>query len=922
MFAKSKRTLALLAIGLLLLIGSSVGAQEARLTSNSLDDHLISKLQVSLQRLIAEYNGSGTYSRVAPSFELTRQFERLQNGGTRPSLRIFDNKVQIVVETHQNSNLNSIMSWIDAHSGSVEVEARGSIQALVPVPHLEALSQLSDVSFVRLPIRMAPRQQSTAAAAQGNRVTEGVNVLGSDIWNNAGLDGEGVDVGIIDQFGRYRELMGRELPNSENVTIRSFASHGEIFDPDVPEEFQSHGTSVAEIIYDIAPGASHHIAYFDTLVEFVEAADWMMDEGVDVVNTSLGFDSGCFQEGDGLFEPVFDDAHDSGITWASASGNEADIHYLDMYSDPDNDTRHNFSGDDEGNSVETLLTELELSDGSVVATAEFFVIYSWDASCTNATDDYEMVLMREVNGFLEVVPEDNMFSDWYFEPGRPIKFFFGFYDYDPSRVGERETFHLGFRKINPIAEDTRIMALHYGCLCFSIEYLNIAGSVGILEPGVSPHVIGVGAAHHSATACPQNPSAGFFCPDGRLLFYSSQGPSKDGRQKPELTAPTHVSTVTSGSYTGDGFNDNPGFTGTSASTPHVSGAAALAIQALREQDMGTSPEEVLSFLQSRAEDLGEPGIDNAYGAGIVNLGQPPIDLQANAPVIHGINPASGLQGANLTATISGDNLDRVSDVAISGAGVSAEIVSETFSTLSLMIEISADADPGQRSVVLTTSTESVQNDDVVFTVVRGPTLEVNPEGINFSATTGEENPEARDLTINNIGGGGFNWTASADVSWITIDPAMGTLDDDTSAQTATVSVDIAGLEAGVHEGSITVDSPDALNGPITIPVTLSLEQGEEPPPIEDGSLLALKFIELEFANASDWTRNVMGGCVIYTNISENASPLNVTLPDGTVNEFSIAAGNKVIVCVDVVHIDTSAADVGESEPEPEEDDSE
>ena len=54
--------------------------------------------------------------------------------------------------------------------------------------------------------------------------------------------------------------------------------------------------------------------------------------------------------------------------------------------------------------------------------------------------------------------------------------------------------------------------------------------------------------------------------DDSLASYSSQGPSNDGRLKPELSGPAGVS---SASYA-------PGvFDGTSASTPHVAGAAAL-----------------------------------------------------------------------------------------------------------------------------------------------------------------------------------------------------------------------------------------------------------------------------------------------------------------------------------------------------------
>jgi pSer/pThr/pTyr-binding forkhead associated (FHA) protein len=98
--------------------------------------------------------------------------------------------------------------------------------------------------------------------------------------------------------------------------------------------------------------------------------------------------------------------------------------------------------------------------------------------------------------------------------------------------------------------------------------------------------------------------------DDHLASYSSQGPSNDGRLKPELSAPAGVS---SASYAPEVFH------GTSASTPHVAGAAALVWSAFPE----TSAQQVRDFLQAHALDLGLPGPDNAYGYGRLSLPAPP-----------------------------------------------------------------------------------------------------------------------------------------------------------------------------------------------------------------------------------------------------------------------------------------------------------
>jgi subtilisin family serine protease len=130
----------------------------------------------------------------------------------------------------------------------------------------------------------------------------------------------------------------------------------------------------------------------------------------------------------------------------------------------------------------------------------------------------------------------------------------------------------------------------------------------------------VGAFHHAPDRCPRN-----LCPETNLLVYSSRGPTKDNRVKPDITAPSHVSTATYGKYTGDGPNQNPGFDGTSAAAPHIAGAAALVKQIFPQ----FTPQQVQEFLEKRAEDRGARGKDNDWGAGQLLLGN--VVVIPNAP---------------------------------------------------------------------------------------------------------------------------------------------------------------------------------------------------------------------------------------------------------------------------------------------------
>jgi hypothetical protein len=111
-------------------------------------------------------------------------------------------------------------------------------------------------------------------------------------------------------------------------------------------------------------------------------------------------------------------------------------------------------------------------------------------------------------------------------------------------------------------------------------------------------------------------------------------------------------------------------------------------------------------------------------------------------------------------------------------------------------------------------------------------------------------------------------------------------------------VDTGSLSAGEHTAALTITAKEgstAKQGRVRVVV---LE------PSGPGQITALKFEKLEFLRPEDWERTLKAGCVVYTNISAGPSPIRVTLPDGSTQEFEIPADHEVIVCGDVVYIDT------------------
>ena len=134
--------------------------------------------------------------------------------------------------------------------------------------------------------------------------------------------------------------------------------------------------------------------------------------------------------------------------------------------------------------------------------------------------------------------------------------------------------------------------------------------LSINDPGNAELAITVGATHRES---PHRFGVSYF---------SSKGPTGDGRYKPDLIAPGEriVSAAANGSKMALEFGDSAEFaycesSGTSMAAPHVSGAIA-AFLSIRSEFVG-EPEKVKQIFTSTATDLGR---DRYFqGAGLVDL---------------------------------------------------------------------------------------------------------------------------------------------------------------------------------------------------------------------------------------------------------------------------------------------------------------
>jgi serine protease AprX len=138
-----------------------------------------------------------------------------------------------------------------------------------------------------------------------------------------------------------------------------------------------------------------------------------------------------------------------------------------------------------------------------------------------------------------------------------------------------------------------------GYKTFKTDKGNYAGyhAASITDPGNAEEVITVGATHRSH---PHNYGVSYF---------SSRGPTGDGRQKPDLVAPGEKITAPILNCRVQRMD------GTSMAAPHVSGAAALLMA--RHRELIGNPRRIKEILCRTATDLGREA--QFQGAGMVDI---------------------------------------------------------------------------------------------------------------------------------------------------------------------------------------------------------------------------------------------------------------------------------------------------------------
>ena len=465
----------------------------------------------------------------------------------------------------------AIVDFLDSNGASPRNVGTDYVEAYVPVSLLPDTSEQEGVISVRTIIPPQPAQSAASS--------EAATAHGATAWHSAGLKGQGVRIGVIDVgFSGFRGLMGSELPSS--VEARCYTDIG-IFTSNLADceaEDDPHGTTVTEAAFDIAPEATYYIANPISYGDLAGAVDWMVDHDVDTINYSVGeIWSG---PGDGTSPysnsslKTVDAAVAGGITWINAGGNSATETWFGNFSDPDGNDYHNFTENDNCNTF-------DVEEGNPY----IWAFLRWDDVWQGSTEDLDLELYR-VSPFIETTLRI------------------------PAILAGGATIQDGESGDIPF-EEVFYEVSSAGTYCLAVG--NYSGtSPGWIQLRIrSPQQLEHYTSHHSIAEPADSANPGLLAVGAADILdtftieeFSGQGPTPDGRVKPDIVGADNVHSAAYGEP----------FYGTSQASPHVAGLAALVKQRFPDY----TPQQVTNYLKSHAEARGSVP-NNTWGYGFAKL---------------------------------------------------------------------------------------------------------------------------------------------------------------------------------------------------------------------------------------------------------------------------------------------------------------
>jgi hypothetical protein len=501
---------------------------------------------------------------------------------------------KVVVDVHGAVSPALVQAIQQAGGDVLYQSARwNTIHAAMPLSSIDSVTARSDV--VRVNTAPLARTSAGSLTSQGYIAHRAKQVV-----EQQGITGAGVNVGILSDSALPAEVAA--LKASGDLPPNASVLPGQ----DGPANGHNEGTAMMEIAYDMAPGSTPIFATaFTSEASFADNIIALQAAGCKVIADDVTYsDEGAFQ--DTIVAQAVNTVVANGSTYFSSAGNSGNV--LNANSEA-------WEGDfKDGGPVTGVIGGFEGGQGNfhdfggqvfnrIAAAPSGVVLLQWSDPWGGACNDYDLFVTNST--------------------GTTIKAFSaGVQDCSAASIPDEEAVYN-----NPAVNDRIYVVLFSG----SARALHVGGWGSTLQFGTTGNTWGHnagkntismaatywGSAHKGAVPFTgmANPAEPFSSDGPRKIFYQPNGTpitpnnflfaTNGGTtlQKPDLTAADGV------------FTKTPGFLpffGTSASSPHAAGIAALVVQARP----GYTPAQVKNAMVKSALDNMSVGWDINGGWGV------------------------------------------------------------------------------------------------------------------------------------------------------------------------------------------------------------------------------------------------------------------------------------------------------------------
>jgi subtilisin family serine protease len=513
-----------------------------------------SKISANLKLLAKEAQGKSFQAAADKAFELNVPYN--------------EGRAAVSLTARDGRSKQALADRIEALGGTVTTTLDNTVYAELPLSEIEKLDQVQELEYAKAQMQFYP----TEFGSFKQMVSDGLEATQATRLHQAGVTGKGVKIGIIDGgFHRYDELVNAgELPQPK--AQHSFSQTGQM-----NPNNEVHGTGCAEIIHGMAPEAELYLAAVDGRADkTILAAEWLVQQGVDIISHSMGavgYRTDGLTESDKLVDKI---VSEHGILWITSAGNAAEDHWMGTTVDQNNDGFIDVS--------DSPLEDIIIigHGGGPLKIAAVWDDWGSNPQMPAANQDIDIYLFttdEKTQKPIFVSASENPQNG----RGEPVEVIAG--SNAPPGI------YVLLLKPKHITQAVNIRVMLFQSrakLCPTVA----TGSIGI--PATARNALAVGAVDVQT---------------GKLSSYSSQGPTDDGRLKPEVSAPDNNLSLAYGQSPGQ-----PGrFTGTSAACPHVSGFAAL----LKQMNPNASVNELRQSVIQNVRVIGQAP-NNQYGYGHID----------------------------------------------------------------------------------------------------------------------------------------------------------------------------------------------------------------------------------------------------------------------------------------------------------------